>query len=143
MSLLSELNRVCWAPLKRVLFQVAVTCAALAVVLVVFALSGPGAADASATKPLVHHVRGQSSGQSRHHKPARGTRHKSDCTRASHCKRADTDHGHARRGPAAGRSSSEEPAGAEGSEEEEILEGELPEGEAGSAEEADGSGEAN
>ncbi|HEY3758555.1 MAG TPA: hypothetical protein VGL37_02250 [Solirubrobacteraceae bacterium] len=136
MSLLSKLNRVCWGPLRRALVQVAVTGAALAVLVVVLALSGPGAADASSAKPLGH-VAHHSHSVAGRRKPARGARRKPACAHATHCKRA-AGHSPARRAPADRRSSEEEATGAEAAEEEEVLESELAEEGSSEAEEASG-----
>jgi hypothetical protein len=138
MSLLSKLNRLCWAPLKRAVLHIAVTCAALVVIVVVLALTGPGAADASGARPVAraaHH----SHSESGRHKPARGVRHKPSCPHASHCKRAAAGPSRTRHAPAGGHSSGEESAAAEAaSEEEEALESELAE--EGSSEEATSGG---
>jgi hypothetical protein len=128
MSLLSKLNRVCWGPLRRALLQAAVTGAALAVLVVVLALSGPGAADASSARPLgrgAHHSR--SEGERR--KPARGARGKPACAHAKHCKRV-AGHSPLRDAPASRRSSEEEAAatGVEATEEEALESGLAEEG---------------
>ena len=136
MSLLSKLNRLCWGPLKRGLLRVAVTGAALAVLVVVLALSGPGAADASATRPLAHGAHHSRAAGARH-KPGRGARRKPGCAHATHCKRA-ADHAPVRHASSGRHSSEEDASSAEATEEEEALESELAE--EGSSEEEEASG---
>jgi hypothetical protein len=136
MSVLSKLNRVCWGPLKRALLRVAVTGAALAALVVVLALSGPGAADASGTRPLAH-VAHHSRAAGARRKPTRGARRKPDCVHATHCKRA-ADHAPVRHASSGRHSSEAEATGAEAGEEEEALESELAE--EGSSEEEEASG---
>ncbi|HEY3827990.1 MAG TPA: hypothetical protein VGL57_02220 [Solirubrobacteraceae bacterium] len=106
-----------------------VTCAAVALLVVVLTLTGPGAADATAVRPVAH-VAQRHHSEGGHRKPARGARHKrGSCARAAHCKRSAAGHAPARKTPVGGASSAEEDSSeAEAAaEEEEALEGELVE----------------